>query len=61
MFENRERNANYKCTLIEMTHEYIPIIEARLDYAINKYEYDEKIEREKTGQMNLFDFMGDDL
>ena len=38
MFENRERNANYTITMIEITHEYIPIIKARCDYAINKYK-----------------------
>ena len=56
MFENRERNTNYEITMVELTPDYIPIIEARCEYAINKYEYDEKIERQKTGQLSLFDF-----
>lgn len=56
MFENRERNANYKFIGIELTDEYLPICEARIEYAINKYEYDEKIEQAKTGQVSLFDF-----
>ena len=57
MFENRERNANYKFIGIELTDEYLPICEARIEYAINKYEYDEKIERAKTGQISLFEEM----
>ena len=57
MFENRERNADYTITLVELTKDYIPIIEARCDYALNKYEYDEIKEREETGQLSLFDFV----
>lgn len=56
MFENRERNANYYFIGIELTDEYLPICKARIDYAINKYEYDLKQKEAKTGQMNLFDF-----
>lgn len=58
MFENRERNANYRFIGIEMTDEYLPIIVARIDYAKNQFEYDQKIEEKKTGQMSLFDFGG---
>ena len=59
MFENRERNANYTITMIEITHEYIPIIKARCDYAINKYKYDDEKalrERKEKGELNIFDF-----
>ena len=56
MFENRERDTNYKFIGIELTDEYLPICEARIEYAINKYEYDIKQEMEKTGQLNLFEF-----
>ena len=59
MFENRERNANYAITMIEITHEYIPIIKARCDYAINKYKYDDEKalrERKEKGELNIFDF-----
>lgn len=56
MFENRERNANYYFIGIELTEEYLPIAHARIDYAINKYKYDEKKIEEETGQLNLFDF-----
>lgn len=60
MFENRERNANYKFVGIEMTEEYLPIAKARIDYAKNQYEYEEKvaeIERKEKGITNIFDFM----
>jgi DNA modification methylase len=56
MFENRERNANYYFIGIEMTSEYLPICKARIDYAINQYEYDAKVEEAKTGQMSIFEF-----
>ena len=45
MFENRERNANYKFIGIELTEEYLPICRARIDYGKNKYEYDIKQEQ----------------
>lgn len=60
MFENRERNANYKFIGIEMTEEYLPICHSRIDYALNKYEYDEikqRVEEHKLGIQNIFDFM----
>lgn len=58
MFENRERNANYKFIGIELTEDYLPIAEARINYALNKYEYDfkkELNEAKKEGQLNLFE------
>ncbi len=60
MFENRERNANYHFIGIEMTEEYLPICKARIDYALNKYEYDfqKQLQEEKNkGQLSIFDFM----
>lgn len=60
MFENRERQSNYKFIGIEMTKEYLPIAHARIDYAKNKYQYDlvqEKKENEEKGIQNIFDFM----
>lgn len=60
MFENRERQANYKFVGIEMTDEYLPICAARIDYALNKYEYDErkeKEERKEKGIIDIFDLM----
>lgn len=62
MFENRERNVNYKFIGIELTEEYLPICEARIDYALNKYEYDFKKELEEAkerGQSNIFDLIGE--
>lgn len=60
MFENRERDANYKFIGIEMTEEYLPICEARIDYALNKYEYDTKSIEQPTNEedFNLFTIMG---
>ena len=60
MFENRERNANYYFIGVEMTEEYLPICKARIDYALNKYEFDfqKQLQDEKDkGQLSIFDFM----
>lgn len=58
-FENRERKKEYKYIGIELDHEYCEISKGRIDYALNKFEYDMmqdiKQEEERTGQMNLFD------
>lgn len=59
-FENRERDANYKYIGIELTPEYVDISLARIDYALNKYEYDlikEENERKAKGDISLFDFI----
>jgi len=63
MFENRERDANYKYIGIELEKEYCDISEYRIDYALNKYQYDildEIEENEKKGQLSLFDFSGEE-
>lgn len=65
MFENREREANYKFVGIDLDldNQYCEIANARIDYALNKFEYDEQEIREQDkakGQMNIFDFMGED-
>lgn len=54
MYENKDRNKNYKYIGIEMTEEYLPIAKARIEYVINE----EEPEPEKTGQMTIFDLMG---
>ena len=63
-FENREKDKDYSYVGIELDKEYCEISKGRIDYALNKYEYDMiqdiKQEEEKTGQLSLFDF-GDDL
>ena len=67
-YENRERNADYKYIGIELDPEYCKISEARIDYALHKYEYETKqAEADKTvednkqepeqEQLNLFDFV----
>ena len=40
MFENRERQADYKFIGIDLEEEYCNIASARIDYALNKYKYD---------------------
>ena len=60
MFENRERQANYKFIGVEMTEEYLPICQSRIDYAKNKYEYElikEKQEQQEKGIVDIFDFL----
>ena len=57
MFENRERDAGYKFIGFDLSEVYCKIAEARMDYALNKYEYDiliEQKEMEKKGQLSLF-------
>lgn len=58
-FENREREMNYKYVGIELDPEYCEISKGRIDYALNKFEYDMiqdiKKEEQETGQMSLFD------
>ena len=53
MYENRERNKNYKYIGIELTEEYLPIAKARIEYVCNLPE-------EKDNQMTIFDFIGDE-
>ena len=53
MYENRERNKNYKYIGIELTEEYLPIAKARIEYVCN-------LEPEKDMQMTIFDFIGEE-
>lgn len=60
MFENRERNANYFYIGIELTEKYLPISEARIEFALNKYKYDETFElqdgsNKKIKQVSIFE------
>ena len=50
MCENKERNANYKFIGIELTEEYLPIAEARINYASKQ-----AIERNKERQLDIFE------
>ena len=62
MYENKERNKNYKYIGIELTEEYLPISKARIEYVINN---DLKVEKEnkeiKEGQTTIFDFIEKEL
>ena len=53
MYENRERNKNYKYIGIELTEEYLPIAKARIEYICN-------LEPEKDNQLTIFDFIGEE-
>lgn len=48
MYENRERNKEYKYIGIELTDEYLPISKARIEYVCN-------LKEEKDPQMTLFE------
>ena len=52
MYENKERNKNYKYIGIELTEEYLPISKARIEYVCknNKTE-------DKDNQTTIFDFI----
>ena len=50
MYENKERNKNYKYIGIELTEEYLPIAKARIKYVCN-------LKEEKNPQMTIFDYM----
>lgn len=58
MFENRERNKNYKFIGIELEKEYLPIIVARIKYAKYKLKYDEERKQKENGiiQEKLFEW-----
>lgn len=52
MYENKERNKNYKYIGIELTEEYLPISKARIEYVCNLPE--------KEKQTTIYDFIGSD-
>lgn len=52
MYENKERNKNYKYIGIELTEEYLPISKARIEYVCNLEE-----EELKNMQMTIFDLL----
>ena len=53
MYENKERNKNYKYIGIELTEEYLPISKARIEYVCNLTK-----EELKEKQLSIFD-LGD--
>ena len=62
MYENKERNKNYKYIGIELTEEYLPIAKARIEYVCRTplEILKEQTEKIAEGQTNIFDFIGDD-
>lgn len=55
MYENKDRNADYKYIGIELTEEYLPISKARIEYAINDNSIAEEQKKFiEEGQMSLF-------
>lgn len=52
MYENKERNKNYKYIGIELTDEYLPIAKARIEYVCNLTK-----EELKEQQMSIFDLL----
>ena len=50
MYENKERNKDYKYIGIELTEEYLPIAKARIEYVCN-------LEEEKDNQTDIFEFI----
>jgi len=55
MYENKERNKNYKYIGIELTEEYLPISKARIEHLIN-VEKEQKDKNIPEGQISIFDF-----
>lgn len=55
MYENKERNKNYKYIGIELTEEYLPISKARIECLIDAKE--ETKQDMPAGQTNIFDFI----
>lgn len=53
MYENKERNKNYKYIGIELTEEYLPIAKARIEYVCN-------LKPEVNPQMTIFDLVSED-
>lgn len=65
MYENKERNKNYKYIGIELTEEYLPIAKARIEYVCKDKNLIENLKESAEelieGQTNIFDFIGDGL
>ena len=58
MYENKERNKEYKYIGIELTEEYLPISKVRIEYATqNTMTKEEKKEDISQDQTTIFDFV----
>lgn len=53
MYENKERDKNYKYIGIELTEEYLPIAKARIEHVCNLLKED--------SQMNIFDYLESEI
>lgn len=61
MFENKERNADYKFIGVELSEEYLPIAEARIKFA-EGFELDSKeIEKPQKSDEKVFEKWGFDI
>lgn len=64
MYENKERDKNYKYIGIELTEEYLPIAKARIEYVCKDNDSIENLKENNEniieGQASIFDFIGDD-
>jgi len=59
MYENKEKNKNYKYIGIELTEEYLPISKARIEHLIDIPKEEKQDENIPTGQTSIFDFIGE--
>lgn len=60
MYENKERNKNYKYIGIELTEEYLPIAKARIEYVCKSNIKNQKVEEiKKENQIDMFGFIGE--
>ena len=57
MFENKDRQADYKYIGIELTEEYLPISKARICYAAGESKEAECEEQSTDGQVSIFDII----
>ena len=55
MIENVERNSNYKFIGIEMTEEYLPICQARINFGLGYTGETPKVETKEETQVNIED------
>lgn len=64
MYENKERDVNYKYVGIELTEEYLPIAQARIEYAIkaskNIVDMPKASEKPINGQVAIWDMFDDE-
>ena len=57
MYENKDRQANYRYIGIELTKEYLPIADARIRYASNNNVPIETLDKPLAGQVTFDDLL----